>query len=852
MWFCSKMSTVQFSRIATFEQWSNRSTLRPPKQEAAHKMFDSLTARFNRWRRNRRRLSGVTNQPHHFSAGQAGEFKQVCSDVSKSQQELQRRWEYLAEAQKLSHSGIFAWNVSDGMLEWSDETYRILGFTRETHPTLDLVFDRIHPEDRQRLVELRDRAARDGMDLDVEHRLLMPNGDIRYLHVVAHADHHSSSNREYIGIVSDITERKRAEEERQALSSNLQESKAWLEEAQRVAHLGYWVWDLETNQVIWSEETDRIFGLSPQAGSFDVAKVGEMIHPDDREAVFRTAEEAIRSGTRAECEHRLIRPDGEIRIVHSLGDLKKDPLGRPYQMFGTTQDITERKRAEQALQRSQFYLSEGERLAHMGSWASSDLGIRWSDDLNIYWSDEVYKIFGFDPKNGTPQLQQFLAAIHPQDRASFTEAMKKMHEYHCDCDVTNRIVRPDGEIRYVRCVGVPVVEDGVFQGFHGTSMDVTEHELLTQELRRQQAYLTEAQSLTHSGSWACNLVTREIFHSSDENARIYGFDPSQGPIPFDSYYSTIFPEDERLLSAKLENAISSGADYDVEFRIRHTDGTIRSLRGIGHHNPSQGIGEYVGITMDITDRKRAEEERERLRQLEADLAHINRVNMMGELAAALAHEIKQPIAASITSANALLRWLAHDPPDLERARAAAARIEQDGNRAADVINSLQSFFRRGTPAKRQSIDLKEIVGEMSVLLRAEADRHSITINCELDADMPKIVANRVQLQQVLLNLMPNAIEAMKDTGGELTIRSRTDEDGRLLVSVSDTGVGLLAENIERIFDPFHTTKPQGTGMGLTITRSIVESYGGRVWATANQGAGATFHFTLPTGAEAHS
>jgi PAS domain S-box-containing protein len=1202
-------------------------------------MFDSLTARFNRWRRNRRRLSGVTNQPHHFSAGQAGEFKQVCSDVSTSQQELQRRWEYLAEAQKLSHSGIFAWNVSNGMLEWSDETYRILGFTRETHPTLDLVFDRIHPEDRQRLVELRDRAARDGMDLDVEHRLLMPNGDIRYLHVVAHADHHSSSNREYIGIVSDITERKRAEEERQALSSNLQESKAWLEEAQRVAHLGYWVWDLETNQVIWSEETDRIFGLSPQAGSFDVAKVGEMIHPDDREAVFRTAEEAIRSGTRAECEHRLIRPDGEIRIVHSLGDLKKDPLGRPYQMFGTTQDITERKRAEQALQRSQFYLSEGERLAHMGSWASSDLGIRWSDDLNIYWSDEVYKIFGFDPKNGTPQLQQFLAAIHPQDRASFTEAMKKMHEYHCDCDVTNRIVRPDGEIRYVRCVGVPVVEDGVFQGFHGTTMDVTQHELMTQELRREQAYLAEAQRLTHTGSWASNLVTRQVSHSSQENNRLYGFDVSQYPNPFDLHYSSILAEDELALRSKLENAIRTGADFDVEYRIRRADGAIRFLRGIGHHNPAHEFGEYFGITMDITDqkrveeerevlsnalqqsnarleeaqrearighyefnpmenqvtwsaelcriwgllpvsgpidlavvfemvhpedresaaraveeilrsgthlkyehrivrpdgevrflqvlgtvkrdasgcayelfgtcqditdrklaeqalqrsefylnegqrlahmgswalsaagfdywsfelfevhgldprgkpptikeylnlvhpedrkfiekmiqtimvdhsefdftkrivrpdgrmryvrfvgvpvtsgglfegfvgtgidvteqelltqelrreqayltdaqsmahigswaynlvtrkvlhssdenarlygfdpsegpisaerffatqhaedapgvnavleravhegtdfyldeyrihhtdgsirflraighrnasgepgdyvgvtmditeRKRAEEERERLRQLEADLAHTNRVNMMGELAAALAHEIKQPIAASVTSANALLRWLAHDPPDLKRARAAADRIEQDANRAAEVINSLQSFYKRGAPQKRAIVDLRGVIEEMAALLETEAARYSIAISAEIEEGTPKPRADRVQLQQVIMNLMLNAIEAMKDTGGELTIKSRLNPEGGLLVTISDTGVGLPEEWKDKIFDPFHSTKPQGTGMGLTITRSIVESYGGRVWATNNRGAGATFHLTLPSDVEA--
>jgi PAS domain S-box-containing protein len=661
----------------------------------------------------------------------------------------------------------------------------------------------------------------------------------------------SGKARRLFGTVQDITERKRAEEELQVLYRELQESKASLEEAQRVAHVGSWVWDLEKNHVTYSDEYYRIFGLAPRKGPLDIATVREMIHPEDREHVFQIADESIRSGERAEVEHRILRPNGEIRIVHSRGDLKKDASGRPYQMFGVSQDITDRTRSEQALKRSQFYLSEGERLAHMGSWASRDLGIRWSDDLDIYWSDEVYKIYGLDPKDGAPNLQQYLAAIHPQDRVSMAETMKMMHEQRCGCDVTKRIFRPDGEVGYVRCVGVPVVEDGVFKGFRGTTMDVTGQELLTQELRREQAYLAEAQSLTHAGSWACNLVTREIFHSSDENARLYGFDPGQGPIPFDLYYNTILPEDERTIRAKLEHAINAGSDYEVEFRIRRTDGAIRFLRGVGHHNPSQEVGEYFGITIDITDRKRAEEESERLRQLEADLAHINRVNMMGELAAALAHEIKQPIAASITSANALSRWLAHDPPDLERARAAAARIEQDSNRAADVINSLRSFYRTGTPAERQIVDVKEIIGEMTVLLRVEADRHSVTIHPEPEADTPKVLANRVQLQQVFMNLMLNAIEAMKDTGGELTIRSRAAQESRLIVSISDTGVGLPAGRSEQIFDPFHTTKPQGTGLGLTITRSIVESYGGRVCATVNQGAGATFHFTLPTELEAH-
>jgi PAS domain S-box-containing protein len=277
----------------------------------------------------------------------------------------------------------------------------------------------------------------------------------------------------------------------------------------------------------------------------------------------------------------------------------------------------------------------------MGSWASKDLATRWCDDLDIYWSDEVYKIYGLDPKNGPPSLEQYLAAIHPQDRASMAETIATMHEQHSGCDVTKRIVRPDGEIRHVRCVGIPVVEGGVFQGFHGTTMDVTGQELLTQELRRQQAYLAEAQSLAHIGSWATNFKTGQIHHISDETARLHGFDPKEGPVPLERYYDTLHPDDKPNLMAALTDATSSGVDYDIQgSRICRPDGTVRFLRTIGHRNASEEPGEYVGVTMDITDRKRAEEERERLRLLEADLAHINRVNMMGELAAALAHEIK--------------------------------------------------------------------------------------------------------------------------------------------------------------------------------------------------------------------
>jgi len=247
--------------------------------------------------------------------------------------------------------------------------------------------------------------------------------------------------------------------------------------------------------------------------------------------------------------------------------------------------------------------------------------------------------------------------------------------------------------------------------------------------------------------------------------------------------------------------------------------------------------------MDIEDRKRVEQERDKLRQLEADLAHINRVSTLGEMAASLAHEIKQPIAAAITSAHTCIEWLAHEPPNLDRARAAAARIDKYGNRAAQIIDRIRSFYRK-SPLQRELIDVNGVIQEMLTLLEGEAIQHSVDMRTQLAAEVPKIMADRVQLQQVFMNLILNAIEAMNGSGGELMVTSQV-QDGQLQFSVSDTGVGLPTEKMDQIFSAFFSTKPHGSGMGLAISRSIVESHGGRLWATANDGRGATFHFTLP-------
>jgi PAS domain S-box-containing protein len=251
-----------------------------------------------------------------------------------------------------------------------------------------------------------------------------------------------------------------------------------------------------------------------------------------------------------------------------------------------------------------------------------------------------------------------------------------------------------------------------------------------------------------------------------------------------------------------------------------------------------------GAVRDVTERTRSEEA---LRQAKADLAHVSRVTTMGELTASLAHEIKQPIAAAITDANTCVRWLGRDQPDLAEAREAASRIIKDATRAADIISRVRLLFEKGT-AQKELVDVDEVIREMIVLLRSEANRHSISIRIELAEDLPKVMADRVQLQQVFMNLMLNGIDAMKGMagGGELTIKSQRGENEQLVVSVSDTGVGLPAEQADQIFNAFFTTKPHGTGMGLRISRSIVESHGGRLWAAANSPRGASFYFTLPS------
>jgi PAS domain S-box-containing protein len=300
---------------------------------------------------------------------------------------------------------------------------------------------------------------------------------------------------------------------------------------------------------------------------------------------------------------------------------------------------------------------------------------------------------------------------------------------------------------------------------------------------------------------------------------------------------------------KWNASLASGQQFENEIRLRRTSDAEYHwflARAVPLRDEGGKIRKWYGTLTDIEDRKRAEQERDRLLRLEADLAYMSRVITMGELAASLAHEIKQPIAAAASNAHACERWLSRDAPDVPMACYSAALMVTDVTRAADIIDRVGSLYRRDAPELKR-VDLNEMIREMVVLLHATADRNSISIRTELDVGLPTATADRVQLQQVVMNLMLNGIEAMKDTGGDLTVTSNRTGDDQLLISVRDSGIGLPVDQTERIFEAFFTTKPQGTGMGLSISRKIIESHGGRLWASANTGRGATFQFRLPGG-----
>ncbi len=511
----------------------------------------------------------------------------------------------------------------------------------------------------------------------------------------------------------------------------------------------------------------------------------------------------------------------------------------------------------------------------------------------LHSSEEHQRLFGLDPEMASvPSFQDFFQRIHPEDRDRASENLDKAIRAGTNVEEHFRVVLPEGTTRYMHGIGHPALNPSGDAGeFVGIVMDVTERtravalrdgESRILEMIARDAPLEEIlENLVHGveAQFTGLLCSVLLLDEDGQHAR-HGAAPSLpehytkaidglciGPKA-GSCGTAMYRREPVIVTDILQDPLWEpyrGVAEPYGFRacwstpiLAHSGNALGSFAMYYREPRSPSPAETRALEMAThlggiaIERKLAREERERLRQAQADLAHINRVTTMGELTASLAHEIKQPTTAALINAKTCLRWLGRDDPNISEAREAASRMVKDVTRAADIIGRISLPFKKGA-LQRELVDVNELVREMIALLRSEANRYSISIRTELAEDLPKIMADRVQLQQVFMNLMLNGIDAMKEMSGgsELIIKSEAD-DGQLLISVSDTGVGLPPEQADQIFRAFFTTKDNGTGMGLPISRSIIESHGGRLWAAGASGQGATFRFTLPARVAAHA
>jgi PAS domain S-box-containing protein len=474
--------------------------------------------------------------------------------------------------------------------------------------------------------------------------------------------------------------------------------------------------------------------------------------------------------------------------------------------------------------------------------APEAIAVLSTDDRVVRINKEFTRTFGYEPNEVLQRPINDL--IVPEAQIGGARAYSRLLKQGGRVEVETVRKRKDGTEIDVSLLAIPVRQtSGEHVLNYAIYRDITERKRTEERLRESEARFQAMADTAPVLIWMtgtdalCNYFNKpwlEFTGRTMEQEIGTGWTEGVHPDDLQGCFDCFLP------------AFHARKPFRMEYRIKRADGEYRWVieSGIPRYTGSGEFAGYIGSNIDITDLKRAEVERQRLGQLEADLAHINRVSMMGELAASLAHELKQPIAAAVMDAKSCLRWLRRDTPDVAEGCDAALRMINDATRAAEVIDRVRSLYRRDT-SDRERLDVNEIIREMIVLLRDKADRNSISIRTELDSALPLITADRVQLQQVLMNLILNGIEAINDAKGELTITSKT-ADAQLLVSVSDSGTGLPAGAVDRLFDAFFTTKAQGTGMGLSISRRIIECHGGRLWACANAERGATFQFTLPT------
>ena len=765
----------------------------------------------------------------HASEEQLAVTSRLYRDLQQADAELQLQVELLQQLP------VSAWTLKpDGTTDfvnrvWLEFAGQTLDFVR-SHPGAWMTA--VHPEDREMAARTFWDGVHSGRGFAFETRSLRAQDGTYRWHLQQAVPLRDAEGRvlKFVGTTTDIDNQKRAEEKFRKSESDLRK-----------------VLDSIPGLVFVMNPTGKLelpnrqlldyFGKT--ADELNAWAASDAVHPDDLPRAIEQHTRSMRTEMPYDYDYELRyrRADGVYRWFQVRNLPMRDSDGRVTGWSALLTDIEDRKRAEEALRASETDLRQivdgiPGLVCTLNSAGQIDLANRRLLDFFGMTLEELNS-WG---TNG---------AVHPDDLprviAELTDSMTTGTPFNSEI----RYRRADALYRWSQTRIIPVQDtEGRITRWYGLITDIDDQKRAEEALRESEH---EARLIVDSipGLIAVLSTSGEIERVSKplldylgkslEESRQWAVD------------DTIYPDDRPGYVQAIQRAFATGDPVDYEaVRIRRLDGVYRwlTMRGLPLRDRQGHIVRWYFLLTEIDDRKRAEEA---LRQAQGDLARINRVTTMGELAASLAHEVNQPIGGVLINANVCLRKLGRDNPDLDEARAAITRIQRDAQRAADVIGKIRSQFEKAAP-NREVLDVNDILRETAGLLRSEAVRYNISVRTELAADLPQIIGDRVQLQQVAMNLIVNSLEAMKDVEGirELAIKSQRAENEQLLVTVSDTGMGFPPQLAEQIFDPFFTTKPHGTGMGLRISRSIIESHGGRLWAVGSPGRGATFHLNLPT------
>jgi PAS domain S-box-containing protein len=872
-------------------------------------------------------------------------FVRDISDRKRADAALRKSESYLAQAQALSKTGSFGLHPSTGELFWSQETFRVVGLDPSVQPTLEQVFERIHPEDRVRTQDLLQRAFQSGADLDFEHRFRMLDGSVKYVRALARATRNEAGELQYIGAVMDITAQVQAEE---ALRRSELDLRLIIDSIPALVTTMTPAGDTEM-------VNEQIVAYTGQTAE-QLKNWSEKIHPEDRERVAECWRKSLENGTPYETDERIRRADGVYRWFHSRGLPMRDTQGHIVRWSLLLTDVEDRKQAEEALRAREHNfrlivdsipglvctldpsgevetvnrqihdytgrilerVQDWQAIVHpadfapaMKMWARSiETGEPLDTELRLRRADEVFRWFHVrslplrdsggrivrwytllsdieDRKQaeesvraseynfrmivdtipglvytmtltgaielvsqqivdffGKPpeELEDWAQLIHPDDRVRLTSLVLRAIESGEPLSTEHRVLRADGVYRWfhTRCVPLRDTEGRVVR-WYGLLTDVEDQKNAEEALRASERELSLIIETIPALVW-CAAPDGELTYV---NQRVLDYTGSTlADMAKAGWLNFLHPDDVGPTVEAWSQALASGRQHEIQYRLRRFDGTYRWFHVLGQlGRDSEGhMTRWYGLLIDIDERKRTEEA---LRATQERLSRASQIAAVGELAASIAHEVNQPLSAVVANGHACLRWLLAQPPNLPKAHEAAERIVRDGKGAGEVVRRVRALFKRAV-IERTPLNLNEVIAEVLRLLRGETDRKGVAVETSLEVDLPTVVADRVQLQQVLLNLLSNgmdAMEAVDDRPRKLSIRSKTHCPDTVLVEVRDFGVGLT--NPDQVFEAFFTTKENGMGMGLAICRSIIEAHEGRLWASSEEVPGTTFSFTLP-------